>query len=499
MSITLPIPKGYKPSDLILCNSPPDNQLILEYGVRLLLDHKKLINTQITDTKYRELNEKINGQYQTINILEKKIKTEKDKTSHIISKIKLEQECQNEDIQNRMSSEHLHELNKTKKQYESIIDSLRNDITQLQTNQARTIQELVNESNEQLKKNYLDKIEELKNEKSDLKKEIQDIHSQHRQDLLSSETRVREASEKAMTDIKLRYENEKDLRGWISDKFESVISYHNTSMNNTIKGGSGENAVKSMLEEYYTGAIITDISKGGHQGDILFQNDDMKCLIEVKRKQSIKKEDVDKFYNDIRDNLNSVNTALFISMDCTCIPRKGDLYLEIVNKIPVLFIYLRNPYYTKISIEILKFALSKITNVLNKNITSKEFENDISEIFSNAYKTIDRSKNKIHSVIGTIKKQLISLEKIEKGLEERLSSLDEFCNTYNIIVDTSDELHEKIKSVFTNEEIKKLEDWTRENKKIPLKKEINSILNLNTYKSRNRNVGDIQKELKKFL
>jgi len=66
-------------------------------------------------------------------------------------------------------------------------------------------------------------------------------------------------------------------------------------------GEIGQNAVVEFLEENFREGSLTDTSKTGHQGDLMFVYRGMEILIEVKNKGKIKtKTDVEKFQEDVR-------------------------------------------------------------------------------------------------------------------------------------------------------------------------------------------------------
>jgi len=69
----------------------------------------------------------------------------------------------------------------------------------------------------------------------------------------------------------------------------------------TKHGEIGQNAVVEFLEENFREGTLTDNSKVGHQGDLMFVYRGMEILIEVKNKGKIKtKGDVEKFQEDVR-------------------------------------------------------------------------------------------------------------------------------------------------------------------------------------------------------
>ena len=86
-------------------------------------------------------------------------------------------------------------------------------------------------------------------------------------------------------------------------------------------------------------------------------------------------------------------------------------------------------------------------------------------------------------------------------LEKNLQMLNNFIDNHkqlNININIKTPIEESC--IFSEDDIKKLKKWIKENKKIPDKPEIINILNItNTYKSSQMKVRKIQNELKIYL
>ena len=114
---------------------------------------------------------------------------------------------------------------------------------------------------------------------------------------------------------------------------------------NFVKGATGENIIINLLREYYPKNIIQHTGKTAHEGDIQMINssDETLIVIESKYKQSIDKNDVDKFCRDV-SSVSQKETSirciggLFVSLLTRNIPGKGDAYFEMIGNIPVMYI-----------------------------------------------------------------------------------------------------------------------------------------------------------------
>lgn len=136
--------------------------------------------------------------------------------------------------------------------------------------------------------------------------------------------------------------------GISSDKIDSGINQLNQKFtsyfdkifsNNTAKGEYGEDFVQNYLIDKFSGSLIIDTHKETAKGDILFEFNQLKMLIEIKNVQAVKPTEIDKFYRDIEMQKDSINSALFISLNDTNIMQgKKNIHFEIKYNIPIFMI-----------------------------------------------------------------------------------------------------------------------------------------------------------------
>jgi hypothetical protein len=114
---------------------------------------------------------------------------------------------------------------------------------------------------------------------------------------------------------------------------------------NFVKGATGENIIINLLREYYPKNIIQHTGKTAHEGDIQMIDsfNETLIVIESKYKQSIDKNDVDKFCRDVsavsqKESSTRCIGGLFVSLLTRNIPGKGDAYFEMIGNIPVMYI-----------------------------------------------------------------------------------------------------------------------------------------------------------------
>uniref|UniRef100_A0A6C0I200 Uncharacterized protein n=1 Tax=viral metagenome TaxID=1070528 RepID=A0A6C0I200_9ZZZZ len=157
--------------------------------------------------------------------------------------------------------------------------------------------------------------------------------------------------------------------GISSDKIDSGINQLNQKFtsyfdkifsNNTAKGDYGEDFVQNYLIDKFSGSLIIDTHKETAKGDILFEFNKLKMLIEIKNVQTVKPTEIEKFYRDIEMQKDSINSALFISLNDTNIMQgKKNIHFEIKYNIPIFMITnaFNQPENIRLSIIIIEYLI----------------------------------------------------------------------------------------------------------------------------------------------
>ena len=114
---------------------------------------------------------------------------------------------------------------------------------------------------------------------------------------------------------------------------------------NFVKGMTGENVIMGFLKERYPKHDVIHTGKVAHEGDIHFVNGDIQTLVvvESKYKQSVTREDVDKFCRDVAGVAEKGGAlkcigGVFVSLLTRNIPSKGDVCFEMLGNVPVMFV-----------------------------------------------------------------------------------------------------------------------------------------------------------------
>lgn len=116
----------------------------------------------------------------------------------------------------------------------------------------------------------------------------------------------------------------------------------------TMKGKNGEQKVLDTLQELYSTSRISKTGKY-KTGDIIFIQNELKCMIEVKNKSVINHIDVAKFIRDVIEHCRykTINCALFVSMNQSYLydkttKKSNQFYAELLCNIPIIYISAEN-------------------------------------------------------------------------------------------------------------------------------------------------------------
>ena len=162
----------------------------------------------------------------------------------------------------------------------------------------------------------------------------------------------------------------------VISKIESLLGSGN-STDNITKGDFGENYVLQVIEEVFPKSSMDDVSGNTAAGDLMWEIDELKCLVEVKNVAQSRNLNVDKFVRDVGLNVNrgKINCGIFVSLKTETIPSKGRMKLEFVNGVPVLYIanVFKSPHLLKYSLTMMKEfqeSVSKVTNSSDEDLTA---------------------------------------------------------------------------------------------------------------------------------
>jgi len=279
-----------------------------------------------------------------------------------------------------------------------------------------------------LKQNEIESLEDtiiiLKKEKeNEINERIRSEKNHHAEHLLSHKNLFESHSlnyENMISSLKekntlLEKENEKQdqyLKTWVGKR---------DFKNNTEQGIDGEKMIDNVVNKglnFDKKATVEDSSQKGGSGDriITFSNSD-KCMVEVKNKGVITKEDMDQFTNHYKCDFaeKKCQIALLVSLQTNQIPKIGNS-TKLFYKDNVGYFGLKNNLTIEEKEERIEDALQELTERYNDTKTNIKKEDIVgSDIYNEILKI--RLSNKEESE-NKVKKYTKKLEISQKTLTE---------------------------------------------------------------------------------
>lgn len=350
-------------------------------------------------------------------------------------------------------------IQKIKTQYEENLTQLRESYDQLQqdySNLQRNFNKSQQESESFLKETYdkqlKDTIQEMKTQHDHNIKQIKLSYDQLQQDYSALQGSIMSYKQEAEQSAKAVYDKHTEQ---LITSYQSKLDNHNSMIqslkdqiqilkdnNETIekinqtlepvvkfyggtneeKGSSGENMIYNILvnDLRYTSATIVNMSNETATGDIHLTWQNMKCLIEVKNKGVITKDDISKFERDIINNINNgINCGLFVSLRCNKFPNRSNetIQIEIIDKTPAIYVYLKN-------INDIHLVLLTLDLIVKSSVTSSDTLHKFKLHFNNYYILINDLIEVVNKDIKTKEKELKTLEDRRKQYMKQLTIIE---------------------------------------------------------------------------
>jgi hypothetical protein len=421
--ISITVSENYnnnKLNELLLLNDPNINENILNFGTSTYLNQEYIIkndNTYLEQIKEKEkIIENLSNQY--ANEYNVKIR-EKDKI-----------------IENLNNAYTL--------QYEDKIKELNQIINKLKNEKITDIEELIDKGKRMTEHDY-EKILYLHNKQNiELKEKNDELYNKI--DILN-----RKMMEISKYKDESNYINITQNLDVLNNKFS--IYFEKIFKENTAKGSFGENFIQNYLSDKFSNSQIINTSKETACGDITFIFDNLNLLIESKNVQTLKKDDIDKFYRDIevRSAKNDINSALLVSLNDTNLVNGHRIFhFEIKNNIPIIMI--SNVFNNN---EFIRMAIMILNNLIKKNMFQNSFDNDEEKV-SILIKAINQLFDNIKHQISLLEHDKSLINKLQESYNKREA---EIFNTNKIFT----ELFSKIPNIWKTNDNK---DKEKDNEKI---------------------------------
>jgi hypothetical protein len=406
--------------ELLELNDPNINENILNFGTTTFLNQEYIIkndNTYLEQIKQKEkIIENLSNQY----------------ANEYIAKIR-EKEKIIENLNNAYTL-----------QYEDKIKELNQIINKLKNEKITDIEELIDKGKRITEHDY-EKILYLHNKQNiELKEKNDELYNKI--DILN-----RKIIEISKYKDESNYNNISQNLDILNNKFSSY--FEKIFRENTAKGAFGENFIQNYLSDKFSNSQIINTSKETACGDITFIFDNLNLLIESKNVQTLKKDDIDKFYRDIdvRSAKNDINSALLVSLNDTNLVNGHRIFhFEIKNNIPIIMI--SNVFNNN---EFIRMAIIILNNLIKKNMFQNNFDNDEEKI-SILIKAINQLFDNIKQQISLLEHDKSLINKLQESYNKREA---EIFNTNKIFT----ELFSKIPNIWKTNENK---DKDKDNDKI---------------------------------
>jgi hypothetical protein len=409
-----------KLNELLALNDPNINENILNFGTATYLNQEYIIkndNTYLEQIKEKDkIIENLSNQY--ANEYFAKIR-EKDK---II-----------ENLNNTYTLE-----------YENKIKELNNIIINLKNEKINDIEQLI-EKGKKITEHDYEKILYLHNKQNiELKEKNDELYNKI--DILNKKI-IEISKYKDESNYYNITQNLDVLNNKFTTYFEKIFR------ENTAKGAFGENFIQNYLSDKFSNSQIINTAKETASGDIIFIFDNLNLLIESKNVQTLKKDDIDKFYRDIevRSAKNDINSALLVSLNDTNLVNGHRIFhFEIKNNIPIIMI--SNVFNNN---EFIRMAIMILNNLIKKNIFQNNFDTDEEKI-TILIKAINQLFDNIKQQISLLENDKILITKLQESYNKREA---EIFNTNKIFT----ELFSKIPNIWKMNDNK---DKEKDNEKI---------------------------------
>lgn len=221
----------------------------------------------------------------------------------------------------------------------------------------------------------------------------------------------------------------------IIESFKSITINTKTSKE---LGIIGEEQIYNMIIEVNNKLNVKIVSSTSHCGDINVIDEKLGIyyIIEVKNKQSIDQNDINKFISDVESNNNNLYKifGIFMSINTINIPKKGSIYID------GNMIYLTSKYINKEVINILfNLLIPSLLNIqkTKNNITTFRYEFDEEKLnmilnVKKQYTDIKNIYNFINEEININSKSRENLIKIRDLIYQHLLKLEEIHSSFKL-------------------------------------------------------------------
>ena len=296
---------------------------------------------------------------------------------------------------------------------------------QLEDQYLQTSTQITNEKNkiyEQLESKYETKLAALRSEHTEEMTKANNNHSKVINDIIEQEHKRTEAK---LNEMKEQFNSQFNLKESLIQTLNPLIKFYGGT--NVEKGNGGESCVRELLSscKTYDGSLVEDVSGTAASGDIIFTYKNIKCLIEVKNKSKITKEDIEKFIRDVNHSKESIkiNCAMLISLQSNQFYGRTRelLQLDYVSGTPVIYTYMPPP------VKEIHFAITCLERILQTVTGTSDYQELLQKHFVNYYSNILEYQKYFDN---ELKKKQKEVKVISKHLDHMNSLCEELSPIY---------------------------------------------------------------------
>lgn len=411
-----------------------DQNIKASYDTQLkeTIDHYKMIYTEMIN----DIKQQHDNSITQLKLSYDKLTNDYSDLQNSIIKIKVEAEQNTKASCDKQHEENAAYLTNSLAQLRDAHDKLTQEYSNLQRDSIKCQQEYEALAKASYDKQLKDTIQEVKTQHeekatylSDSLTQLKSSYDKLNQDYSALQGSIMSYKQEAEQSVKAVYQSKLDDNNTViqtlKDQIQMLKEHNETieKINQTLepvvkfyggtneeKGSSGENMIYNILvnDPRYESATVVNMSNETATGDIHLTWQNMKCLIEVKNKGTITKEDISKFERDLINNINNgINCGLFVSLRCNKFPNRSNetIQIEIIDKTPVIYVYLKN-------INDIHLVLLTLDLIVKSSVTSSDTLHKFKLHFNNYYILIN-------DLIEVVNKDIKSKEKELKNLEDR--------------------------------------------------------------------------------
>jgi hypothetical protein len=260
-----------------------------------------------------------------------------------------------------------------------------------------------------------------------LQQQLQD--QQQRNETLANDNLIDKIFNKINEDVitKLSRIEEKQ-----NEKYKPPITPHDI-------GNDGEQFVIKQLEKFFPNDNITDVSKIPESGDcwLNFANSNITMLIEIKnRKEHRKKEDIEKFQKDIKENakLGKIQIGIFVNLQPVNFANIGGskcFHYNHINQIPCVWLsdIKKNPNNLQCHIQFLHAQYIQGFHSTPKQ-SIKDNDDIIYKIAQNNKDSIEQDKNNIEIIKKQQKIAENKINELAQSIKNKQDLQQQIFNTF---------------------------------------------------------------------